>query len=226
MKKILVIAAHPDDEIYGMGGTIAKLAAEGNEVHVLIVTDGSTAQYRGRADLAEILLRKKQETSKALACVGAATCHYGNLPDMRLDTVAHIKINEVIESVIDEISPEIVYTHFWGDVNLDHQKVFESTLVATRPTASQTVRELYCYSVPSSTEWQPAARISFTPNTFVDISAYTAQKTAAIEAYATELRPYPHPRSAQAVQVQDTAKGLQVGLSAAEEFILLRSVQV
>ena len=226
MKKILVIAAHPDDEIYGMGGTIARLAAEGNEVHVLIVTDGSTAQYRGSADLSMILQRKKKETEKALSIVGAISCRYGELPDMCLDTIAHIKINEVIEKAIDEIAPDVVYTHFWGDVNMDHQKVFESTLVAVRPTSSQTVRELYCYSVPSSTEWQPDLRVAFTPNVFVDISDYTVQKAAAIAAYATELRPYPHPRSAEAVQAQDIAKGLQIGLPAAEEFILLRSVQV
>lgn len=225
MKKILVIAAHPDDEIYGMGGTIAKLAAEGNEVHVLIVTDGSTAQYRNCDDLSAILECKKRETEKALSYVGVAACHYGELPDMRLDAVEHIKINEVIEKAIDEIAPDTVYTHFWGDVNMDHQKVFESTLVATRPTSSQTVRELYCYSVPSSTEWQPNLRVAFTPNVFVDISAYTAQKAAAIEAYATELRQYPHPRSVEAVRMQDLASGLRMGLSAAEEFILLRSIQ-
>ena len=226
MKKILVVAAHPDDEIYGMGGTIAKLAAEGNEVHILIVTDGSTAQYRGSNDLSEILERKKKETQKALACVGAAACHYGELPDMRLDAVEHIRINEVIEKAVDEIKPDVVYTHFWGDINMDHQRVFESTLVAVRPTRFQTVRELYCYSVPSSTEWQPAIHATFAPNVFVNISEYTAQKAAAIAAYATELRPYPHPRSVEAVQAQDTARGLQVGLPAAEEFILLRSVQI
>lgn len=224
MNHILVIAAHPDDEIYGMGGTIAKLVSEGKKVSLLIVTDGSTAQYRDSKNLEQILQKKKQETANAAKQVGISAIYYGNLPDMRLDQTEHIAVNRVIENVIDEIRPDTVFTHFWGDVNLDHQCVYRSTLVAARPTAGQSVKELYCYRVPSSTEWQTTPHNAFIPNCFVDISAHTDQKTAAILAYETEIRAYPHPRSAQAVHALDTATGLRCGLGAAEEFILLRKV--
>lgn len=225
MGKILVIAAHPDDEIYGMGGTIARLKDEGNELHLLIVTDGSTAQYRDKADIDEIIKAKKKETEKAASIVGFSSVHYGKLPDMRLDITEHIEVNKVIEDIINEIKPDTVFTHFWGDVNLDHRCIYQSTIVATRPVFGQSVKEVYCYSVPSSTEWQPKISEQFAPNYFVDISKYVQQKYAAIEAYETELRDFPHPRSVETVSVQDKASGLRIGLSAAEEFVVLRKIE-
>lgn len=224
MNKILVIAAHPDDEIYGMGGTIARLSSEGKQVHLLIITDGSSAQYRNDTQLDEIISRKKEETRRAAECVGIASVQYGGLPDMRLDQTEHIKINEVIESCIQQLQPDTVFTHFWGDVNLDHQRVFQSTVVATRPVAGQSVKQMYCYSVPSSTEWQVRNQDAFVPNYFVDIQAYAEQKSAAVNAYATELRAYPHPRSAQAVMEQDRSAGLRCGLGQCEEFLLVKKV--
>lgn len=224
MNKILVIAAHPDDEIYGMGGTIAKLSSQGKQVHLLIVTDGSTAQYRGDARLGEIINRKKEEVCRAADCVGIKSVQYGGLPDMRLDQTEHIEINQVIEECIEQLQPDTVFTHFWGDVNLDHQRVFQSTVVATRPTALQSVKQVFCYSVPSSTEWQVRPQDVFTPNYFVDIGDYAEQKAAAVNAYASELRAYPHPRSVQAVMERDRSAGLRCGLSLCEEFILVRKV--
>lgn len=131
--KVLVIAAHPDDEVYGMGGTMAKLSDAGHEVHVLIVTDGCTAQYRNDLRLPEILAQKKEEARRANALLGVKSVHFGTLPDMRLDTVSHVEVNQLIEETVDTVAPEVVYTHFYGDVNLDHQMVYRSTLVAVRP---------------------------------------------------------------------------------------------
>ena len=128
--KILVIAAHPDDEVYGMGGTIARLSAEGNEVHVLIVTDGCTAQYAGRPDLPEIVAQKHEESFRANEFLGVKKVHFGTFPDMKLDTVPHVELNRLIEDTVNAVQPEAVYTHFYGDVNLDHQMVYRSTLVA------------------------------------------------------------------------------------------------
>ena len=168
--KILVIAAHPDDEVYGMGGTIAKLSEAGDEVHVLFVTDGCTAQYRNDPRLPQILAQKQEEARRANALLGVKAVHFGTLPDMRLDTVPHVEVNQLIEETVDAVAPEVVYTHFLGDVNLDHQMVYRSTLVAVRPVPGQTVRELYCYRVPSSTEWNPQlAHTAFLPNVMVDI---------------------------------------------------------
>ena len=223
MRKVLIIAAHPDDEVLGMGGTIAKLVKDGNDVDVLIVTDGSSAQYRDSDHLAEIIEAKKKETRNCADVLGIRDIYYGELPDMKLDTTPHIRINQVIEDVIDKVQPDTVFTHFWGDVNCDHQNVYKSTLVAVRPVMGQVVRELYCYRVPSSTEWTPnKADTMFMPNYFVDIEVYAEQKYNAFACYSTELRDYPHPRSVQYLRESDKAAGLRVGMLAAEEFVMLR----
>lgn len=225
MKKVLVIAAHPDDEVLGVGGTIAKLSADGVECHLLIVTDGSSSQYRDSLRLQEILDAKKIETKNCADTLGFKSIYYGGLPDMKLDKTPHIAINQVIEKVIDEVQPDTVFTHFWGDVNRDHQEVYKSTLVAVRPVMGQVVRELCCYRVPSSTEWTPnKADTMFMPNYFVDIEKYAERKYKAFACYATELREYPHPRSVQYLRETDNAAGLRVGLLSAEEFVLMRKI--
>ena len=225
MKRVLIIAAHPDDEVLGMGGTIAKLVKEGNVVDVLIVTDGSSSQYRDSDHLAEIIEAKKKETRNCADVLGIRDIYYGELPDMRLDITPHIRINRVIEDVIDKVQPDSVFTHFWGDVNCDHQNVYKSTLVAVRPVLGQVVRELYCYRVPSSTEWTPnKADTMFMSNYFVDIQEFTEQKYNAFACYSTELRDYPHPRSVQYLRENDKVVGLRVGMFAAEEFVLIRKL--
>lgn len=225
MKKVLVIAAHPDDEVLGMGGTIAKMANKGVEVNVLIVTDGSSSQYRDSADLQEIIEDKKRETQACADVLGVKGIYYGGMPDMRLDTTPHITVNKVIESAIDQLQPDTVFTHFWGDVNMDHQNVYKSTLVAVRPVMGQVVKRLYCYRVPSSTEWTPnKAETMFMPTMFVDISEVAEQKYEAFAKYSTELRDYPHPRSVQYLREDDKAAGHKVGLMAAEEFVVLREL--
>ncbi len=228
MKRILVVAAHPDDEVLGMGGTIAKYASQGDEVAVLIVTDGSTSQYRDNSKLQEIISEKKAETSKCAAILGIKHVFYGDLPDMKLDITPHIEINRVIEKTINDFQPSIVFTHFIGDVNIDHRKVYESTLVACRPVSGQCVKRLFLYSVPSSTEWnvQMASNV-FLPNWYEDISGeYAEKKYKAMECYKTELREYPHPRSIQYLKTADIAEGNKVGLLEAESFVLLRSIEV
>ena len=225
MNKVLVIAAHPDDEVLGVGGTIAKLSSLGVECHLLIVTDGSSSQYRDSDHLHEIIEAKKLETKDCADVLGFKSIHYGELPDMKLDKTPHITINQVIEKVIDEVQPDTVFTHFWGDVNRDHQEVYKSTLVTVRPVMGQVVKELYCYRVPSSTEWTPnKADTMFMPNMFVDITEYAEQKYKAFACYSTELREYPHPRSVQSLRETDKAAGLRVGMLAAEEFVLLRKL--
>lgn len=224
--KILIIAAHPDDEVLGVGGTIARLSSEGNEIHVLIVTDGSSSQYADADDLKQIIKNKARETDRCASWLGVKKVYYGGLPDMKLDTIPHIAINKVIEKTIEEVRPEIVYTHFWGDVNVDHQNVYKSTLVAVRPVFGQIVKELYCYRVPSSTEWTPnKPDTMFVPNVFVDIADFSDRKYKAFGEYATELRDYPHPRSERYLKEIDRATGLQVGLMAAEPFMLLRKIK-
>ena len=226
MERVLVIAAHPDDEVLGMGGTIAKYAEQGAEIALLIVTDGSTSQYKDDPNLEKIIEEKKAETKACANVLGIKHIFYGNLPDMKLDVTPHVEVNRVIEGVIDEFQPSIVFTHFVGDVNKDHQCVYASTLVACRPVSEQCVKKLFLYAVPSSTEWNvQTASTAFLPNWYEDISgAYAEKKYKGLECYTTELRDYPHPRSVQYLRTADTAEGNRVGLLAAESFILLRNV--
>lgn len=225
MERVLVIAAHPDDEVLGMGATIAKYSSQGAEVALLIVTDGSTAQYSKSDDLQGIILTKKEETKKCADVLGIKSIYYGELPDMRLDVTPHIEVNAVIEHVISDFKPSVVYTHFSGDVNRDHRCVYESTLVACRPVEGQCVKKVFAYSVPSSTEWNAQIKDAiFTPNWYEDISEYREAKYQAFSCYVTELRPFPHPRSVEYLKAVDSAEGLKVGVAAAESFILLRSI--
>lgn len=223
MKKILVIAAHPDDEVLGMGGTIIKMVNMNCEVNVLIVTDGSSSQYRDEVDLQKIIDDKKKETLACARKLGVKNVYYGNLPDMKLDCTPHIVINKEIEKLVERLQPDTIFTHFWGDVNVDHQQVYKSTLVAVRPVMGQVVKELYCYRVPSSTEWTPCkADTMFVPNVFVDIKEEADLKYRAFAEYSTELREYPHPRSVQHLKELDIARGLEVGQGPTETFVLLR----
>ena len=143
---------------------------------------------------------------------------------MRLDVTEHVLVNQVIERVIYDFQPNIVFTQFYGDVNMDHQCVNRSTLVACRPVEGQCVKELYSYFVPSSSDWNvPSGAVAFLPNTFVDIDGKCAEKKyAAMACYATELRNYPHPRSIEALRVMDQANGVHVGVKAAECFMAHR----
>lgn len=225
MKKVLVIAAHPDDEVLGMGGTVAKLSSAGIECYLLIVTDGSSSQYRDLENLTEIIEAKKKETKNCADMLGFKEVFYGEQPDMKLDCTPHIQINQVIENIIDKVQPDTVFTHFWGDVNADHQNVYKSTLVAVRPVMGQVVKELYCYRVPSSTEWTPnKADTMYMPNVFVDIANFAEIKYEAFNKYKTEIRSYPHPRSIQYLRETDKVAGIRVGLQCAEEFVLLRKI--
>lgn len=227
MSKILVISAHPDDEVLGMGGTIAKYSSLGDEIALLIVTDGSTSQYKDRSDLNQIINNKKSETSACAKILGINHLFYGNLPDMKLDSVPHVEINSIIEKVVTTYQPTSVYTHFYGDINMDHRMVYESTLVACRPFPGQCVKKIFLYSVPSSTEWNSFnTSNSFVPNWYENITGeFAIKKYKALECYTTELRDYPHPRSIPYVKKMDNIEGNRVGLLEAESFMLIRAIE-
>lgn len=214
-RTVLVVGAHPDDEVLGAGGAIAKHAAAGDEVHTLIVTEGTTAQYDD-----EDLIKQKRADARACADVlGASETHFGDLPDMRLDDVAHVEVNAVIEEVCAEIEPNIVYTHSRREVNRDHIAVHDSTLVATRPGSG--VETVLTYETPSSTEYAPETK-GFEPTLFVDITDYLDTKIEAFECYDIELREYPHPRSAKALRALARTRGTASNAAAAEAFDVLR----
>jgi LmbE family N-acetylglucosaminyl deacetylase len=219
--QVLVIAAHPDDEVLGMGGTIAVHTDRGDAVRVLIVTDGSSTQYPGDA---EIRSRKEEEARRAASELGVDDYVHLDLPDMRLDTVAHVEVNRVVEEHVRDFGPTVVYT-VQPDVNNDHRVLFDSVSVATRPVPGSGVRRLLTYAPTSSTEWTPAAVNWFVPNWYVDVTATIERKLAAFAQYKTERREYPHPRSERAIRATAEFHGTTCGCEYAEPFVLVRGLE-
>ena len=220
--RILVLAAHPDDEILGMGGTIAlHSGAWGDTVRIVCVTDGSSSQYPGDEELRQ---RKSDEARRATSVLGVEEYVHLDLPDMRLDTVAHVELNNVIEEHVRAFRPAIVYvTH--PDVNLDHRAIFDSVAVAVRPTPDQTVRRLLTFAPTSSTEWTPPAINWFVPSWFVDVTETFERKLEAFACFETERRDYPHPRNDRALRAHAQFYGATVGCEYAEPFVLIRSLE-
>lgn len=224
-ESVLVVAAHPDDEVLGCGGTLAGLVAQGAEVHVSFIADGVTSRgERSDVQLAQVNARQAA-AMKAADILGVKSVTFGDFPDNRLDTVALLDVTQKIESLIAEYRPDIVFTHHGGDLNIDHQRVHEAVVTACRPQLGHPVETLLFFEVPSSTEWQvPGSAAVFAPNWFVDISAGLERKLAALDAYAAELRESPHPRSRDAVEQLARWRGATVGASAAEAFVLGRKL--
>ena len=225
--KVLVVAAHPDDEVLGCGATLARLGREGHAVHIAIMGEGITSRHaqRGQADAGQLALLHRNARAAADK-VGAKEVTLYKLPDNRLDTVALLDIVKLVEELVDKLKPEVIYTHHPGDLNVDHGIVHRAVLTATRPIVGQPVREIYAFEVPSSTEWafqrfQP----SFRPNVFVDVTGTLETKIAAMGCYDSEARKFPHPRSPEALRAIATRWGSVVGCQAAEAFELVRSVQ-
>ena len=226
--KVLVDAAHPDDEILGCGATAARLVAEGHEVHFAILGEGMTSRNTQRADADLGQLEDLRRYAHAAAAkVGVKSLGLHGLPDNRLDTVPLLDIVKIVEELVNRHSPAVIYTHHGGDLNVDHGVVHRAVLTATRPTAGCPVREIYAFEVPSSTEWafqriEPA----FRPNVFVDITRTLETKIAAMECYESETRKFPHPRSPEALRAAAMRWGSVAGCAAAEAFELVRSVRL
>ena len=220
-RRVLVVAAHPDDETYGAGGTIARHCHEGDEVTVLFMTDGVGA----RNDEVE---QQKAAGRNACDALGVTDVRFADLPDQRLDELPLLEVIDPVAAVVREVEPAIVYTHHHGDANQDHRHVFEAVLVAVRPTPSNQVEQVLSFEVPSSTEWGPTslADWAFLPNVFVDVSDHRDAKAKAIDHYRhtheNEVKPFPHPRSQEAVDAFDVARGVSVGMRAAEAFVEIR----
>lgn len=219
--KILCVAAHPDDEVLGCGGTLARHVAAGDAVHVCLVAEGLTSRQGGgdAAELAELAATAR----RADARLGVRDTRLLGLPDNRLDELPRLEVIQRIEQVIAEIQPEVIYTHAAADLNIDHQIVHEAVLTACRPVPGQGVKRILCFEVPSSTEWRGAgSACPFVPNWFVDISNTLADKLAALGEYAGEMRPWPHARSIEACEHLARWRGASVGVAAAEAFMLAR----
>ena len=222
MKKILVIAPHPDDEVLGCGGTIKKYTESGNEVYLCIVTKAYTPDWSE-----EYIKEKSKETKSSNNVLGIKKTLFLDLPTVKLDTIPQKKLNDLINNCVKEVNPEIVFIPFFSDINKDHKLVSESAMVALRPKPDSFVRKVYFYEVLSETEWaQPAQKIEevFMPNFYEDISEYLDNKIKAMECYKSELKEYPHPRSLKGIKILAQKRGTECGVKAAEAFMLLREI--
>ena len=225
---ILVVAAHPDDEVLGCGGTIARHAESGDQVHVLIIAEGLTSRLvtRDRTKVGSELTELAFAAQQAGSILGAAGVELLNLPDNRLDSLDRLDLIKCIEERINHYQPDCVYVHHVGDLNVDHRRLHEAVVTACRPTPGHVVKRLLSFEVASSTEWQPPGSSQpFLPNWFVDISTYWQRKQEALAAYSSEMRNWPHARSISALEHLARWRGAQVGVEAAEAFCLLRHLE-
>ena len=224
---VFVVAAHPDDEVLGCGGTIARLAAAGRSVHVLLLADGenSRAAANGSGVAAGAVAARNAAAERACRILGGASVESLTLPDNRMDGLVLLDVVKEIEVRIARHAPSTLLTHHGGDVNVDHRVVHQAVIVACRPVPDYPVRELLFFEVPSSTEWRPpGSGDGFAPNYFVDVSTTLDRKMAALGAYASELRDFPHPRSRSAIEALARWRGATVGVAAAEAFVLGRMI--
>jgi N-acetylglucosamine malate deacetylase 1 len=225
MTQVLVVAAHPDDEVLGCGGTVARHTMAGDRVASLIVAEGATSRHANASSGRDEVFALKRAAAAAAEALGAEPPRFGGFPDNRLDTVALIDIVQAIEVVVAEVRPDCVYTHHAGDLNIDHRVVSNAVITACRPLPDTVHDQIYCFETPSSTEWAPSETAAqFRPNHFVGIDATLERKMHALAAYAIEMRDFPHPRSYQAVEALARWRGASVGLDAAEAFMLMRRV--
>jgi LmbE family N-acetylglucosaminyl deacetylase len=221
MMRILAVVAHPDDEVLGCGGTLARHAERGDDVRILILADGVTS--RGNDDAQRQGRRKAARA--AAAELGARDVKLLDFPDNRLDGQPLLDVVQAIEAVMREVKPNIVYTHHSGDLNIDHELVHRAVVTACRPLADSPVRLIAACEILSSTEWaSPSPGNNFTPRLFVDIAGTMKRKLAALRCYAEEIRPYPHPRSEEAVRALASYRGVMAGCTIAEAFDVIRAV--
>jgi N-acetylglucosamine malate deacetylase 1 len=224
-KSIMVIAAHPDDEVLGCGGTIAKHIKNGDEVHCLILTKGIASRDLNKVQKKTGLNRIKKSIRKAHLILGTSSVKVENFPDNSMDSVKLLNIVKTIEKYISKYKPEIVYTHYGADVNIDHKITSQAVVAACRPLTTM-VKTILFFEVLSSTEWQIGGEFQkFSPNWFIDISATLNEKIESLQSYDGEIRTWPHSRSVEGVKSLAHFRGCSAGIDAAEAFCLGRHIE-
>lgn len=223
MNKILIVAAHPDDEVLGCGGTIAKYTKEGSRVYCLFLGRGKASRGGKVIQKEQTLLEREAQRSAKI--LGISKIFFENFPDQQYDSVPILKIIQAVEEIKNRIKPDIIFTHHFGDLNKDHQVTYEAVMTAFRPLPKETVRNIYSFEIPSSTEWgAPKRKNYFVPNVFVDISETFNKKIKALGAYKSEIRLYPHPRSVKGIEIIARRWGMASGKELAEAFELIREI--
>ena len=225
MKTVLVVAAHPDDEILGVGATAARHAAEGDAVYALILGEGQTSRGTHRQDTdRSVVDALHQNTLQSAKAIGYSEVFFADFPDNRFDGTDLLDIIKAVEDQIRALQPQIVYTHYSGDLNIDHQCTARAVLTAARPVGDYCVEEIYAFETLSSSEWNfdHSAQAAFSPNVFVDITDYYQKKEAAMKCYVSELCEEPHPRSLAGMDALSRMRGMAAGMQRAEAFMLIR----
>tara|TARA_B100002049_G_scaffold58702_3_gene42126 strand:- start:935 stop:1651 length:717 start_codon:yes stop_codon:yes gene_type:complete len=234
--KVLVIVAHPDDEVLGMGGTLRKLSVKNHDIKVVFLATGIAARrsdnFRNETkyEINKTLIKKMEEQIKklrldakrALKILGIKNIEFFDFPDNEMDMVSNLEITKTIENIIKKFKPDVIYTHTKNDINVDHRAIFNATITATRPSTRVNVRKVICFEVPSSSEWNFGD--TFSPNIFVDIKRELSYKKKAIQTYKTELKKFPHPRSANSLDIIAKRWGTVSGFEASEAFELIREL--
>ncbi|MCZ2473329.1 PIG-L family deacetylase [Aquirufa ecclesiirivi] len=229
-KRILLVVAHPDDEILGLGATMNKLIQEyGVQTHVIILGEGITS--RSEVHNTEAWKQELEIHHSNIHLAQKAIGYHGvslfNLPDNRFDSVPLLDVIKIIEKVKSEFLPNVIFTHHGGDVNIDHQRCFEAVITACRPMEHEPVKTIITFETPSGTEWRsPTDPRHFLPNFFVRVSeANIGAKIEAMESYEFEKRAFPHPRSPEALRIQAQRWGITVGSYLAEAFAIIRCIE-
>lgn len=220
-KTILVVAAHSDDEVLGCGGAIAKHVGNGDTVYAVFLADGvSSRQNTSSKDTQD----RNVAAKKAHRILGIEKSYMLGFPDNRMDSLPILDIVQKLECILEEVQPQLVYTHHIGDLNIDHRVTHQAVLTACRPVPNASVREIYAFEVLSSTEWNTPGLNPFIPNVFIDISKFLETKINAIKAYELEMRDEPHSRSIINTRRLAQFRGSSVGVAAAESFSLVRKL--
>ena len=223
-KNILIVAAHPDDEVFGCAGTVAKFIKNNWNAHLLFFTDGVSAR-KNEKNLELKIKRRKSAALRSSKLLGIKNVKFLSFPDNGLDKVKLIEVIKEIESYMDQFKPEIIFTHSNTDLNIDHEIINRAVITATRPQPNCYVKKILLFETLSSTEWNFSnKKLNFKPNYFVDIKNTIKIKIKAIKAYKSELRKWPHPRSVNGAKILANYRGQSVGLQFAESFFLLREI--
>ena len=220
MKRIMILAAHPDDETLGCGGIISRFK-DSAEFKVVFISEGTSCRYEDCTKCAEQISKniqiRKDAAKRALTGIDVA---FYDLPCGKLDQVSQLKINRIIEKELREFKPDTVFTHWSNDANLDHRRVYDATIIATRPGTSS-VKNVLCYEVLSTTEWN--FQKSFNPNCFYELSAKDVDaKCRNMQEYSSECQKWPQPRSDEGIKTLSMFRGMQAGYKFAESFEIVR----
>ncbi len=223
-KRCLIVAAHPDDEVLGCGAVAARLSGQGAEVYSLILGEGVTSRdsKRDTEKRNGQINNLKKQVKEANNILGIKDVILHDFPDNRFDQTALLDIVKVIEKVKHDLRPNIIFTHYKNDLNIDHRITYDAVITATRPMPEESVNEIYCFEVLSSTEWNYP--LTFSPNVFFDVTDTIDIKEKALDIYLSELKAFPHPRSQEGVRLNARSWGMKCGLEYAEAFSLVRMV--